>query len=70
MRISWKRKSTLQRLWDAVAGNMKGRALTVNGKKISPDKVAKPAVRAVGGLVAATVASAVVSSFRGRGGDE
>ena len=70
MKISWKRKSPLERMWDAVAGNLKGRALTVNGKKVTPDKVAKPAVRAIGGLVAATVASAVVSSFRGRGGDE
>jgi hypothetical protein len=70
MKISWKRKSSLERMWDAVAGNLKGRALTVNGKKVTPDKVAKPAVRAIGGLVAATVASAVVSSFRGRGGDE
>jgi hypothetical protein len=70
MKISWKRKSSLERMWDAVAGNLKGRALTVNGKKVTPDKVAKPAVRAIGGLVAATVASAVVSAFRGRGGDE
>ena len=70
MRISWKRKSSLQRAWDAVAGNVKGRALLVNGKKVTPEKVAKPAVRAIGGLVAATVASAVVSSFRGRSGDE
>lgn len=70
MKVSWRKKSALQRVWEELAGNLKGRSLTVNGKRVSPDKIAKPAVRAIGGLVAATVASAVVSSFRDRGGDE
>lgn len=59
MKVSWRKKSRWQRVWDPIAGKMKGRAFTVNGKALNVDTVAKPAVRMVGGLLAATVASAV-----------
>ena len=57
-------------MWDPIAGNMKGRAFKVNGKNLNVDTVAKPAGRVVGGLLAATVVSAVLSSLRGQDGDD
>ena len=42
----------------------------MNGKALNVDTVAKPAVQVVGGLLAATVVSAVLSALRGQDGDE
>lgn len=55
---------------DPIAGKIKGRSLTLNGKPLNIDAVAKPAARVVGGLLAATVVSAVLSSLRGQAGDD
>lgn len=70
MRVTWKKRSGWQRVRDAVSGTIKGRTLTVNGKAVNGDTVAKPAARAVGGLLLATAASAIISSLRGQDGDE
>lgn len=66
MKISFKKKSPWQQAIAPVKSLMKGKTLTVNGKVFSAESAAKPAARAVGGLLVATVASAVVSSFRGK----
>ena len=63
-------ESRWQRVRDPIAAKMKGRGLTLNGKALSVDTVAKPAARVVGGLLAATVVSAVLSSLRWQDGDE
>jgi hypothetical protein len=66
MKISFKKKSTWQQAIDPVKSLLKGKTLTVNGKVLSAESAAKPAARAVGGLLIATVASAFVSSIRGK----
>jgi hypothetical protein len=66
MKISFKKKSTWQQAIDPVKSLLKGKTLTVNGKVLSAESAAKPAARAVGGLLIATVASALVSSIRGK----
>ena len=45
-------ESRWQRVRDPIAAKMKGRALTLNGKALSVDTVAKLAARVVGGLLA------------------
>jgi hypothetical protein len=66
MKISFRRKSRWQRAVEPIMSLLKGKTLTVNGKVLSAESAAKPAARAVGGLLIATVASAVVSSVRGK----
>lgn len=66
MKVSLKRKSRWEQVIDPIANKVKGKSLTVNGKPLTAEGAAKPAARAVGGLVIATVASAVVSSLRGK----
>jgi hypothetical protein len=66
MKISFKKKSSWQQAIDPVKSLLKGKTLTVNGKVFSAESAAKPAARAVGGLLIATVASALVSSIRGK----
>jgi hypothetical protein len=68
MKISLRRKSRWQRAVEPVLSMLKGKTLTINGKVLSAETAAKPAARAMGGLLAATVASAVVSSVRGKAG--
>jgi hypothetical protein len=60
-----KTKSPWEQAVDPIVSKMRGRTLTVNGKPITAEAAMKPAVRALGGLVIATVVSAVVSSVRG-----
>jgi hypothetical protein len=64
MRVSLKRKSWWERAIDPIAGNLKGKSLTVNGKQVNAKAATKPAARAVGGLMVATAISAVISSKR------
>jgi hypothetical protein len=68
MKISFRRKSRWQRAVEPVMSLLKGKTLTVNGKVLTAETAAKPAARAAGGLLLATVASAVVSSVRGKAG--
>ena len=70
MKFSWRKKSRWQRVWEPIAGRMQGRTFKVNGKALNVDKVAKPAGRVVGGLLAATVVSAALSAVRGQDGDD
>jgi len=67
MRVSLKKKSWWERTVDPVTSRMKGRTLAVNGQAVTAKSVAKPAARAVGGVVVATAISAVISSMRGQG---
>jgi len=67
MKVSLKKKSWWERAVDPVARRMKGRTLAVNGQAVTAKSVAKPAARAVGGVVVATAISAVISSMRGQG---
>ena len=66
MKVSLRKKSRWQRTIDPIASLIKGRTLVVNGRALSVEGAAKPAARAMGGLVLATAASAVVSSLRGK----
>ena len=66
MKFSFKKKSRWERTIEPIVGKMKGKTLTVNGKELTPETAVKPAARAVGGLLLATVVSAFVSSVRGR----
>ena len=66
MKISFKKRNRWQQAVDPVVSLLKGKTLTVNGKVLSAESAAKPAARAVGGLLIATVASALVSSMRGK----
>jgi hypothetical protein len=66
MKISLKKKNRWQRAIAPVSSLLRGKTLKVNGKVLSAETAAKPAARAVGGLLIATVASAVVSSVRGK----
>lgn len=66
MKVSLKKKSRWQQAIDPIASKVKGKTLTVNGRQLNAAGAARPAARAVGGLVIATVASAVVSSLRGK----
>lgn len=66
MKLSLKKKSRWEQAVDAIASRIKGKALTINGKELTAETAAKSTARAVGGLVIATAASAVVSSLRGR----
>ncbi len=66
MKVSLKRKSRWEQAIEPIANKMKGKSLTVNGKQLSAQGAGKPAARAVGGLLIATIASAVVSSVRGK----
>lgn len=70
MKFSWRKKSRWQRVWDPIAGRMQGKTFKVNGKALNVDTVAKPAGRVFGGLLAATVVSAVLSALRGQDGDD
>ena len=67
MKVSLKKKSWWGRAVDPVTSRMKGRTLAVNGQAVTAKSVAKPAARAVGGVVVATAISAVISSMRGQG---
>jgi hypothetical protein len=69
MKISFRKKSRWQQAIDPVKSLMKGKTLTVNGRILSAESAAKPAARAVGGLIIATAASALVSSLRGKAAD-
>jgi hypothetical protein len=69
MKVSWKKKNRWERLLDPIASGVRDRELTVNGRKVTVEGVAKPAARVVGGLVIATVASAIVSSVRAQDGE-
>ncbi len=64
MKIALKKKSRWERIVEPIVSRVNGTTLTVNGKAVSPDAIRKPASRALGGLVIATVASAIVSSVR------
>ncbi len=66
MKVSLKKKSRWERAIDPIASRLKGKRLTLNGKAVTVETAAKPVARAVGGLVLATVISAVVSSLRGQ----
>ena len=66
MKLSLKRKSRWEQAIDPIASKVKGKTLTVNGKQLSAESAGRPAARALGGLVLATIASAVVSSRRGK----
>jgi hypothetical protein len=68
MKVALKKKSRWEQAIDSIASKVKGKTLTVNGKELTAEGAAKPAARAVGGLVIATVASAVVSSMRSKTG--
>ena len=57
-------------MWEPIAGRMQDRTFKVNGKALNVDTVAKPASRVVGGLLAATVVSAVLSALRGQDSDD
>jgi hypothetical protein len=67
MKVSLKRKSWWERAVDPLTNRLKGRTLAVNGQAVTAKSVAKPAARAVGGVVVATAISAVISSVRGQG---
>jgi hypothetical protein len=67
MKVSLKRKSRWERVIDSITSGLKGKSLTVNGKAVTAETAAKPAARAVGGLVIATAISAVISSLRAKG---
>ena len=67
MKVSLKKKSWWERAVDPLTSRLRGRSLAVNGQAVTAKSVAKPAARAVGGVVVATAISAVVSSVRGRG---
>ena len=66
MKVSLGKKSRWQRTIGPIASFVKGKTLVVNGRALSVEKAAKPAARAIGGLVLATAASAAVSSLRGK----
>jgi len=66
MKVSLRKKSWWERAVDPVTGRLKGRTLAVNGQAMTAKSVAKPAARAVGGVVVATAISAVISSMRGQ----
>jgi hypothetical protein len=66
VKVSWKKKSRWEKMLEPIASRVKGRELTLNGRAIKGERVAKPAARAVGGLVIATVLSAFVSALRGQ----
>ena len=68
MKVALKKKSRWDQAIDPIASKIKGRSLTVNGKQLTAEGAAKPAARAAGGLLIATVASAVVSSMRSKTG--
>ena len=70
MKFSWRKKSRWQRVWEPIAGRMQDRTFKVNGKALNVDTVAKPASRVVGGLLAATVVSAVLSALRGQDSED
>jgi hypothetical protein len=65
MRFSLKKQSAWEQAIDPIVGKIKGKRLTVDGKPITAEAAVKPVVRALGGLVVATVVSAIVSSVRG-----
>jgi len=67
MRVSLKKKSWWERAVDPVTSRLRGRTLAVNGQALTAKSVAKPAARAVGGVVVATAISAVISTMRGQG---
>jgi hypothetical protein len=67
MKVSWKKKRRWKRPLDAIASEVRGRELTVNGKAIKAKQFARPAVGAVGGLVIATAISAFISTLREQG---
>jgi hypothetical protein len=69
MRVAWKKKSRWEKMLDPLISTVKGRELTVNGKPITFERVAKPAGRVLGGVVVATVVSAFVSALRGQDGE-
>ena len=69
MKVTWKKRSRWERVTEPVASRLRGRQLTVNGRAVKGEEIAKPAVRAVGGLVIATAISAVLSTLRRQGGD-
>jgi hypothetical protein len=66
MKVAFKKKSRWERAIDPVASKVKGRTLTVDGKPLTINAAAKPVALGLGGLVIATVASAVVSYVRGQ----
>jgi hypothetical protein len=66
MKVSLKKKSWWERAVDPMTSRLKGRSLAVNGQAVTARSVAKPAARAVGGVVVATAISAVISSLRGQ----
>jgi hypothetical protein len=66
MKVSLRKKSRWERAVEPITSGMKGKTLTLNGKAVTAQTAAKPAARAVGGLVIATVVSAVISSLRGQ----
>jgi hypothetical protein len=66
MKLSWRKKSRWDRMVEPIAGKVKGRSLELNGKALTAQGMAKPAARAVGGLVIATTISAIISTFRGQ----
>jgi hypothetical protein len=69
MKVSWRKKSRWERALEPITSRVKGRELTINGSKaLTAGKVTKPAARVLGGLVIATVVSAVVSAVRGQDG--
>ena len=67
MKVSLKKKSWWERAVEPVTSRLRGRTLAVNGQALTAKSVAKPAARAVGGVVVATAISAVISSVRGKG---
>lgn len=67
MKVSLKKKSWWERAVEPVTSRLKGRTLAVNGQAVTAKSVAKPAARAVGGVVVATAISAAISSMRGQG---
>jgi hypothetical protein len=68
MKVSLRKKSRWERAIDPIASRLKGNTFTLNGKAVTAQTAVKPAARAVGGLVIATVVSAVISSLRGQDG--
>jgi hypothetical protein len=65
VKVTLKKKSWWERAVAPVTSRLKGRTLAVNGQGVTAKSVAKPAARAVGGVVVATAISAVISSMRG-----
>ena len=59
MKVSLRKKSRWERAIDPIASRLKGKAVTAQ-------TAAKPAARAAGGLVIATLVSAVISALRGQ----